>query len=67
MTDLQLDDLGNRRNGSDIRIGQAMSGVHFESQGGGLTRAVAQRFEMARNPRFVVHKPRGQGFIIGQR
>jgi hypothetical protein len=22
---------------------------------------------LARNPRFVVHKPRGQGFIIGQR
>ena len=22
---------------------------------------------LANNPRFVVHKPRGQGFIIGQR
>jgi hypothetical protein len=22
---------------------------------------------LARNPRLVVHKPRGQGFIIGQR
>src|ERR1022692_562031 len=47
VTDVQLDDLRNRRDGSDVVVIEAMPGVDGQSQGCGNSRARALSFEFA--------------------
>ncbi len=62
VSDVQLDDLGNRRHGSDVIIVEAMAGVHFKPSYGGAQCAVLKpRQLVAHGVRLAIRERRAIG------